>query len=145
MKNPKIITGPEQIRQSMAGNQRMLMLLSKDTGGDLYIEDVRGRPGGAVPMHMHSLEDELFIIHRGELTFTIGTQVHVVGAGAMVYGPAGVAHGFTFTGTEETHFTTIAIPGRNFEAFAEATSNLDGDSPSGLMKEISARHGITTY
>jgi len=121
------------------------MLLAKDTDGDIFIEDVTGKPGGGVPLHMHSLEDELFIIHKGEVTFTVGTEEHVVHAGAMVYGPAGIPHAIKFTGSEEAHLTTIVIPGRNFEEFVNATSKLDPHADPQIRKDIATRHGITTY
>ena len=145
MKNPKIITEPEEIRDIKAGGKHRLMLLAKDTDGDVFIEDVTGKPGGGVPLHMHSLEDELFIIHKGEVTFTVGTEEYVVHAGAIVYGPAGVAHGIKFTGTEEAHFTTIVIPGRNFEGFVNDTSNLDPKEGPQARKDIATKYGITTY
>ena len=145
MKTPKIITGPEEIRETKAGGKHQFMLLSKDTDGDLYIEDVTGKPGGGVPLHMHSREDELFIIHQGEITFTVGTETHVVQAGAMVYGPRGVPHGIKFTGTENVHFTTLVMPGANFEAFVEATATLDAHADPHRRNEIAATYGITTY
>ncbi|CAN5188965.1 hypothetical protein BH09BAC4_BH09BAC4_31160 [soil metagenome] len=145
MKNPKIITEPEEIRETKTGGKHRLMLLAKDTDGDIYIEDVVGKPGGGVELHMHSLEDELFFIHKGEIIFTIGTDTHVVSAGAIVYAPLGVPHGIKFTGTEDAHFTTFVIPGRNFEAFVDATSKIDAHADPQLKKDIAIKHGITTY
>ncbi len=145
MKTPKIITGPEEIRETKTGGKHRMMLLAKDTDGDVFIEDVTGKPGGGVPLHMHSREDELFIIHTGEITFTVGTDTHVVHAGAMVYAPMGVPHGIKFTGTEDVHFTTLAIPGANFEAFVDATGNLDAHADPQLRKDIATQYGIITY
>jgi quercetin dioxygenase-like cupin family protein len=52
-------------------------------------------PGGGPPPHVHSREDESFLILEGEITFQIGDQVLVAKPGTFVNMPIGVAHSFT--------------------------------------------------
>ncbi len=48
---------------------------------------------GELPMHHHAGEDEMFLVHRGELTlaFADGTEV-TIGAGQFYIVPRGVDH-----------------------------------------------------
>ena len=68
-------------------------------------------PGQSVHMHFHEYE-ELFIIHGGRGTFTVGATTVEAGPGDVVLIPAGVPHGFT-NHTEETwYFSGVAAAGR---------------------------------
>lgn len=62
--------------------------------GELNGQQVRIAKGlGALPMHHHAGEDELFLIHRGALTleFADGSAV-TLGAGQFYIVPRGVEH-----------------------------------------------------
>ena len=54
----------------------------------------------ASPYHMHRNEDESFYLVEGEMTFYVGEERVKAEAGAFVYGPRGVPHGFKVDGTE---------------------------------------------
>ncbi len=64
-------------------------------------------------MHIHFHEfEELFIIHGGRGTFTVGATTVEAGPGDVVLIPAGVSHGFT-NHTEETwYFSGVAAAGQ---------------------------------
>lgn len=51
------------------------------------------RGKGELPMHHHAAEDELFLVHRGELRLRFADGSHVdIGAGQFYIVPAGVDH-----------------------------------------------------
>ena len=50
-------------------------------------------PGDRIPLHAHTIE-EVFFIDQGTIEATLGKEIHTVGAGAIVFIPAGTAHGF---------------------------------------------------
>ena len=54
-------------------------------------------PGDAIPVHQHSIE-EVFFLDEGTLEVTLGGERQTVEPSALVFIPAGVAHGFRNVG-----------------------------------------------
>ena len=74
-------------------------------------------PGGfASPYHMHRNEDESFYVVEGEMTFYVGEESVKAEAGAFIYGPRGVPHGFEVDGTEPARILLLNTPA-GFEGF----------------------------
>jgi mannose-6-phosphate isomerase-like protein (cupin superfamily) len=67
---------------------------------------VHSAPGVGPKLHRHPYL-EVFIVEAGEATFRIGEESIVVAAGHVVVSPAGEAHGFTNTGSDELRLTAI--------------------------------------
>ena len=67
---------------------------------------VHSEPGVGPKVHRHPYA-EVFIVEAGEATFRIGEESVVVAAGHVVVSPAGEAHGFTNTGSDELRLTAI--------------------------------------
>ncbi len=49
-------------------------------------------PGGAIPEHVHPLQEERFIITSGEAHFTLDGEERVVGPGETIVVPIGIRH-----------------------------------------------------
>lgn len=73
-------------------------------------------PGNACEVHTHDVE-EIVLVHRGTLEFTVGDDVTSQIAGEMCVVPAGVRHGF-----------------RNV-----------GDGPAGVLGMLPAKDATTTF
>jgi mannose-6-phosphate isomerase-like protein (cupin superfamily) len=67
-------------------------------------------PGDAIPLHRHPF-DELFIVHEGRGTYTVGEATVEAGPGDVVLIPAGVAHRFVNTGPEPLSHTAVHAKG----------------------------------
>ena len=65
---------------------------------------------------MHCTEDESFYVVEGEMTFYVGDERVKAGAGAFVYGPRGVPHGFEVNGTAPARILLQNYPA-GFEGF----------------------------
>jgi quercetin dioxygenase-like cupin family protein len=79
----------------------------EQTGGAFGLID-NVLPGGfASPYHLHRNEDESFYVAEGEMTFYVGEERIKAAAGAFVYGPRGVPHGFEV----EEHWVEINLLG----------------------------------
>ncbi len=50
-------------------------------------------PGQAQALHAHADQDKFYLVQAGEGVFTVGDEVQNVGAGGVVWAPAGVPHG----------------------------------------------------
>ena len=89
-------------------------------------------PGFATPTHVHHGEDEPFYILKGEVTFRCGEQTLVAGAGAFVFLPRGIAHGFQVTSDTPARLLQFNLPAGVEQFFIEAgESAADGAQPSG--------------
>lgn len=66
----------------------------------------RTPPGRGPLLHRHPYE-ETFIVHEGQLTFTVDGQKIEVQAGQIVIAPPGSAHKFVNEGDEPAHLTNI--------------------------------------
>jgi quercetin dioxygenase-like cupin family protein len=71
----------------------------EQTGGAFGLIDNLMPAGFASPYHVHRNEDESFYVVEGEMTFCVGEERVEAEAGAFVYGPRGVPHGFEVEGT----------------------------------------------
>ena len=88
----------------------------EQTGGAFGLIDNVMPAEFASPYHMHRKEDESFYVVEGEMTFYVGDERVKAGAGAFVYGPRGVPHGFEVEGTAPARILLQNYPA-GFEGF----------------------------
>lgn len=140
---PKIVTYDDAKKIASEYDQTLIQLSSADTGGQFYVTEVTTQPGFGPPLHVHSLEDEIFIVHEGQVEFTIVDKKHVVGPGTVVFGPRSTPHTFKGAGDGPSRFTVIAT-GENFEKFyARYGAEMAKPSPDfEVIGQIAAEHGI---
>jgi quercetin dioxygenase-like cupin family protein len=88
------------------------------TAGRVAVLEHLAPRGSGSPLHVHHQEDEWFYVTQGELTFWVGGQVIVAGAGSFVYGPRDIPHTFTVS-SETARFLLVTEPA-GLEAFMRA-------------------------
>src|SRR5690349_10818140 len=64
------------------------------------------KPGRGPDLHVHPYS-EVFIMHHGEATFTVGDETHVVHAGEIIIAPPNTPHKFVNTGDEPLQILSI--------------------------------------
>src|ERR1700750_1354103 len=64
------------------------------TGGKLSVFQATMPEGFSPPRHIHTREDEVFVVLEGEAWFYVDAERHLAGPGASVYMPRGVPHTF---------------------------------------------------
>ncbi len=72
----------------------IIKLSGKQTGGSFALIEDRLPVGRDTPYHLHQREDETFHLLEGEMTFYSGSDKFTAGAGATVFLPRGIPHGF---------------------------------------------------
>ena len=77
-----------------------------DTNVSLILVDMP--PGVGVRLHSHPY-GEIFIVHEGQATYTVGSATLEVHAGQIVIAPANVSHKFVNTGTGRLKQTDIHL------------------------------------
>src|SRR5262249_49082445 len=73
------------------------------------------------PRRVHHDADEVSQVLAGRMVFRIGDQEVVGEAGATVYAPRGVPHGFSVTSEEPAHYLITYTPA-GFEGFIRDAS-----------------------
>lgn len=124
---------------------------SAETRGRLSVAEVLTPPGLQIPLHVHHLEDETFVILEGSATFQVGDQTIVARAGDVLFGPRGVPHGYE-VGPEGARMLFCFSPGENMQRFiaasgvpARARDLPPADvvaPPPDVLEPILAAHGL---
>jgi quercetin dioxygenase-like cupin family protein len=68
--------------------------LSSETNGQFWALEGLADRNMAVPLHVHSREDEIWCVLDGEIRFTTGDESRTGGPGTFVYIPRNVPHTF---------------------------------------------------
>jgi mannose-6-phosphate isomerase-like protein (cupin superfamily) len=126
------------------GDVASIMLSGEQTGGTLAVVACTQAPDSGPPLHIHSNEDELFLIVEGHYSFFTNERWVEVGAGGAVYLPKGIAHRYRNIGTTTGRHWVITTPS-GWELFmtqyANELANPDGPDPN-RMVAITREHGI---
>jgi mannose-6-phosphate isomerase-like protein (cupin superfamily) len=90
---------PEQQQQlEWLGGSTLALLLDADaTDGQLTVGRFDVSEGEAPPMHLHTREDEVFMLIKGTALVWYGDQEMELSEGGIVYLPRNVPHGYRIT------------------------------------------------
>ena len=101
------------------GNILTVMLGGEQTGGTISVMSECTPPGGGPPLHVHSREDEIFLVIEGRISYFVNGQWIEVGPGGAVYLPRGCAHCYRNIGDVPSRHWIITTPS-GFEKFFAA-------------------------
>ena len=80
------------------------------------------------PLHHHEF-DEAFYVLEGELTFQLGDERVVKGAGELVFAPCGATHTFANRSDAPARYLLICTPGGFERYFARLRAQWAGEDP----------------
>lgn len=83
--------------------------LGNETEGKFWALEGLADRTMAVPLHVHSREDEFWYVLEGEIRFTIADETRTGGPGAFAYIPKGVPHTFQIL-TETARWFGVGTP-----------------------------------
>jgi quercetin dioxygenase-like cupin family protein len=135
--------GQGKVWNMAPGRSASLKMLTRETGESVMMFEEVAPASTETPMHLHHDSDEIAYVLSGEITFKIGDQVTVGGAGTCAFMPRGLAHAWKNTGTEPGRVLFLYTPaaaGSFFEEAAEISppfSSMDDRE----IAEAFQRHG----
>jgi quercetin dioxygenase-like cupin family protein len=97
------------------GHLISLLLTTKETNGDFALLQAIERRGFEPPPHIHTKEDESFIILKGEVEYTVDNQKFTAMAGDVMFLPKNIQHSFKIQ--TETLETMILLSPGGFENY----------------------------
>ena len=116
---------------------------AQTSGGSLTVEEWGLPPGGLIPPHTHTREDECNFVLEGELTCDVGGEILVAPVGSYVLKPRNVPHALYNAGPVPVRVLEILTPG-GFEGYFDeyeriASSAMDGDERRKARAELGER------
>ncbi len=78
----------------VVGDIYRFLATGEDTDGQYALMEAIVPPGGGPPPHIHSREEEGFYVLEGEITFQLGEERFLAGAGTFANMPVGSLHSF---------------------------------------------------
>ncbi|MFD5157513.1 cupin domain-containing protein [Streptomyces hawaiiensis] len=100
----------QQTLEWLDGSTFSVLLDSKATEGQLTVGRFRVSKGEAPPFHMHTREDEVFMLLSGSALLWAGDEEMEMTEGGIVYLPRNVPHGYRIT-SDTADLLMIATPG----------------------------------
>jgi quercetin dioxygenase-like cupin family protein len=103
-----------------------VLLRGEETDGHLAVVEITG--GGRPPLHRHDF-DEAFYVLDGELTFQLGEERFVRGAGELAFAPRGVPHTYANLSGAQAHALIVITPAGFERYFARLAAERSGGEP----------------
>lgn len=125
------------------GRAIVLKLLSSATNDSIMLFEETIPAGTKSTLHLHHDSDEAAYVLSGEVTFMIGNEVTVGGAGTCAFMPRGVPHAWKSTGTETGRVLFLYTPGKagGFIEEQQRTGRKLSSMNERERAEICERHG----
>lgn len=140
---PRVIAPDESRRLNILGVEHVLLVEGRDSGGATLFLRVRLPPGGGIPTHTHTREDEVFYVLEGQVQIHVGTQSVNAAAGAAVYGPRHVPHGYRAPPDRGAAMLVSVVPA-GIESMFDELARLPAAPPDmARIAQIVGRYGIS--
>ncbi len=126
------------------GNDILFKLTAAHTGGTITLGLSSATPGHGPPPHVHSNEDEIFIIIEGTYHFYVDGTWTEAKAGSVAYLPRGTTHTFYVTGEAPGKHWVLLTPG-GFEGFFSKCAEVfaaPGPPDMPALGAINAQYGM---
>ncbi|MFE4759026.1 cupin domain-containing protein [Streptomyces mirabilis] len=99
----------QQTLEWLDGGTFSVLLDSQATNGQLTVGRFAVGKNEAPPFHMHTLEDEIFMLIKGTALLWLGDEQMELSEGGIVYLPRNIPHGYRIT-SETADLLMIATP-----------------------------------
>ena len=120
-----------------------LKLLGLQTNDSIMMFEESVPAGTKSTLHLHHDSDEVAYVLSGEVTFRIGDEITVRGAGACAFMPRGVPHAWKSTGAETGRVLFLYTPAKAGGLIEEQqrTGRKFASMDERELAEILQRHG----
>jgi quercetin dioxygenase-like cupin family protein len=125
------------------GRSIVVKLLGGETGDSIMVFEETVPPETKSMFHLHRDSDEVAYVLGGEVTFKIGDEVTVGGAGACAFIPRGVPHAWKSMGSETGRVLFLYTPAKAGRLIEEQqrTGRKFASMNERELAEILDRHG----
>lgn len=152
MKHSATIRKPNEGRRiGIVGDVYRFLATGDETDGRYATFEAIVPPGSGPPPHIHSREEESFLVLEGEMTFQVGQDRFVAGEGTFLNMPVGSLHSFKNESSQIARLLISVAPAGLEQMFFEVGQPLADDAvtappPSGAdiekLLEAAPRYGV---
>ena len=121
----------QQTLEWLHGGLFTILLDSQATEGQLTVGRFDVPKDEAPPFHMHTREDEVFLLLKGEALVWVGDERHELSEGGIVYLPRNLPHSYRIT-SERADLLLMTTPGGIEEMFRHAGRDITTPRPDGF-------------
>lgn len=114
----------------LSGHPMKVLFDAAATGGQLTVLESAPPAGSASPLHVHSREDEMFILLSGSVLVVVGDTRQELHAGGVTFLPRDVPHAYRVI--EDAHVLTLCTPAGLEGFFRSAGHDLSQPRPEGF-------------
>ncbi len=141
--DPKIIKDSEGDILNVIGDIQTHKLVGSDTNNQIveWVDNVE--PGVGIPPHIHTKEDEIFRVIKGQVELMVGGKTTILKEGDVAFAPKNIPHAWKIVGTEKAKMITSAFPAGIENMFQELAKLPDGPPDFEKVTKICLKHGIT--
>lgn len=141
--DPKIIRDQEGMVLNVIGDIQTHKLAGSDTDNQIveWVDDVD--PGTGIPPHIHTKEDEIFRVIKGEIEIMVDGKTTLLKAGDIAFAPKNLPHSWKVVGTEKAKMITSAFPAGIEKMFKKLADMPPGPPDFAMVAKICGDHGIT--
>lgn len=135
----------------LSGNLDTFLVTGEDTNEQYALIDLVIEPESGPPPHIHTGEEEVYKVLKGEITFQEGNEIVVKQPGELVYLDRDNLHSFKNLGTESARMLLLTTPAGLEDSFREAGQPVDDPDGPPPMDDIprvqaaAAAQGIDVY
>lgn len=139
---------------AVVGDIYRFLATGEDTDGKYAMWEAIVPPGGGPPPHVHSREEEGFLVIEGEITFQVGGKRIVAKAGTFANMPVGTVHSFKNESNQTAKMIITVAPAGLEQMFFEVSLLLEQGatvapkpSPEDIEKLLTAapKYGIEIF
>lgn len=129
------------------GGAYTVKLGAEQTHGELEIFELVAEPGGAMPAHVHALQDEAAYVLSGRFKVLIAERVADLAPGSFLFIPRGTPHTYVNSGSSRGTVIAIGTPGgleRLMSELGDAMSKLPPGPPDvAVLASVLQKHDVT--
>ena len=139
----KIIRDQEGEVLNVIGDIQTHKLLGSETGNQIveWVDNVE--PGVGIPPHVHTNEDEVFRVIKGEIEIMVDGKTTILKEGDTAFAPKNIPHSWKVVGSDKAKMITSAFPAGIEVMFNELAQLPAGPPDFGKVSEICGNHGIS--
>lgn len=139
---PKVIKDTDGEVLNVIGDIQTHKLVGTDTNGQIveWVDNVA--PGAGIPPHIHTKEDEIFRVVKGQVEIVVDGNSTILNQGDIAFAPKGISHSWKVVGSEKAKMITSAFPAGIEFMFQELAQLPEGPPNFEKVAEICGRQGI---
>lgn len=120
--------GGGRVLNMAPGRFSALKLLRADTADSIMMFEETAPPDTETTFHLHHDSDEVAYVLAGQITFKIGDEVTVGGAGSCAFFPRGVPHAWKNMGAQIARVLFLYTPANAGGFFEERLDRPEGSA-----------------